>query len=275
MKLTLKTTSLLLAVPLMLCYSNQNALAGKKATHQQKISFHPKFNKNVKSCLTYELGLGATASLVSGKRVKNFKDTYEAESENTTVKANVAPLFFGSIGTYAVYRPFTDDFFSKFAASIGFEYYKRGFTERYNLEYNQSGVDVKSKTLYRERYAMNMFALPISFRYGKRTFAELGFVVNNLLSVNKFQKLHQEQTGSGALDGGFDIKDKEAYSLSKTDFKTRSVNVRLGAGIPFSKKSTLRADVMYINKTFLLGNDLRNYVFRLQLNFNILSKLSK
>lgn len=263
------------ALVLILGFTPWLSQAGKRNTSHQKISFHPKFNKNVKSCLSYELGLGATASLVSGKRVKNFKDTYEAESENTTVKANVAPLFFGSIGTYAVYRPFTDDFFSKFAASIGFEYYKRGFTERYNLEYNQSGIDVKSKTLYRERYAMNMLAVPISFRYGKRTFAELGFVVNNLISANKFQKLHQEQTGSAALDGGFDIKDKEAYSLSKTDFKTRSVNIRLGAGIPFSKKSTLRADVMYINKTFLLGNDLRNYVFRLQLNFNILSKLSK
>lgn len=234
-----------------------------------KTDLQPLFNHDLKKALTCEVGIGGSASFVQGKMIKSFKDNYDVSSGDLTVKTKTPPLFFGTAGAYVVFRPFEDSLFSSFAVSLGLEYYKRGFTEKYTAEYHYASKDMMDKTIYREKYSLNMIGLPLSIRYGKRSYLEVGLMFNHLLKANKTSRILHTQSGADALDDGFSVRDKDKFSLRDAGIRSTSMNLRIGGGVALNSKLSLKANWMMISRNFSLQENFHNHIFQLQLNMKL------
>lgn len=238
--------------------------ASDEKTGPKKASIE--FQNNLNEALTFELGLGATASFVGGRRIQEFEKLYELRNANQEVSTQTSPLFFGKVGVYASYRPIKNTELAKLAIGIGLEYFKRGFTQKYTLQNSYTGYDIKETTHYQERYNLNMLSIPLRIRYGQKAFVQMGLSYNKLLYANKKTKLNQTQEGSAAFNGGFDITEKDKFNLKNAGIRNTSINFNLGLGLHLNKRTSMQVGAMKIGKNFSTGYDFKNYILHLQIN---------
>jgi hypothetical protein len=257
---------------LMLLLFSSGAMAQPTASSFSFTRSSEDLSDSLFGSIRYEAGLAATASLANGPMISEFKSKYQQNSPEVAATAKSTPLYFAGFFANAVYRPFQNEPLSKLAVVAGLQYYKRGFTMLYEQDYSHKDKSITDLTNYRETFKFNQIGIPISVRYGKKYFAEMGVCYNVLFGSSKIASIVHEQTGNDAYKGGFTISDRERFVVSSDLIDRRSTNFILGLGAQLNSLTNVKLEFMRIGKTFLVGSDFNNTIIQFKISKRIKSK---
>jgi Outer membrane protein beta-barrel domain len=220
--------------------------------HQKRVGF----NTDFKSGLKIEAFIGASASFAYGSYIDYQKSFHGVAEAGSTINASIKPIFWGTAGVQARYNFLTDAPFDQLGISLGLQYIQKGFDNQFVSTYTspENYVDV---TTYIERYKLNYLAIPLQLRWGQKYFGSLGVSFNFHLWNTRYQKLTREQSGSGAIGGGFKTEVEATKSLLTTVINSSNVGFILGGGIQFNDKNALALHVDFGGKT--LNSYLDNF----------------
>ncbi|MBR9923330.1 MAG: hypothetical protein GYB31_21060 [Bacteroidetes bacterium] len=159
-----------------------------------------------------EAFIGGTASFVHGEYATYQKSFHAVFEEGTDFTGSLTPLFFGTAGIKLRFVPFEDNVMENFSLSFGMQYLQGGFTNKYRAvhESDQNFTDI---TDFQETYRHHYLAFPLEFRWGTKFYGSIGVNFCAHLTSGKSHVLEREQSGDGALDGGFTLTDEAEYQF--------------------------------------------------------------
>ena len=255
-KLLSFTASVLLAT---MSYAQQNSSNEKYSSGSSDIS----------SALSFELFLGGTASFAHGDYIDYHRSFLSVEEEGTEFNGGIRPLIFGTAGIQAVVTPFKTEPLQNLGFSIGLQYVQKGFQSRFKMKYT-SPADFTDLIDYTEIYQNHYVTIPIQVRYGKKWFGTLGLSISRQIISTRSQKMKHNQSGSGAVNGGFDITDSGKQKIDKSLINKSGTDFILGGGYRFNSNWSvaLRANL----GDEILNNVSDNYKTAL-IEFSIFTKL--
>jgi hypothetical protein len=213
-----------------------------------------------------EIFVATTSSFSMGNFISDHQIYSESTFKDATIKQNIWPLTFGTLGGQLRILANKEGTLSNFSISTGMYYTKRGFNQSYVFTSENNGTE---KLKYTEKYTINNIVIPFLLRLGNKYFVELGPSYDYFLSATRKQKLSHSASGSGAYDGGYEVKDSETFDLNKTLFDKSSIGFTIGAGIAKSKWGAFRITNHYYKQTFATGNDFISYMIQAEIVFNL------
>lgn len=232
-------------------------------------------NKDWRTAASAEVYAGASFSFAFGKYIKYQKTFHDVTNSNTDIKGNINPIIFFCAGTGLRYKPFNNGILTNLSVALGFGYLKRGFTNKYVTEYSDPTNDITDVTTFKERYSLHVLSTPLSFRWGKKWFAEIGFSYDRIFLAERKQIILHEVTGSDAYLGGFDTKASEKEKISKSLINRGTIGVSFGGGMNFSDKYAIRLTMHLSGKTFNSGDDFMSFTPQLQMVVPVTSLFKK
>jgi len=236
----------------------QNTVVGKKGEFGN-LKLHDKF--------IADAYLGFTGSFAQGDFIDYHKSFYDVTAPDTKVSGKIKPLYFLSFGTNLYFAPFYKEkgALSKLGINLGLGYVKRGFKSINSSEYQPSTQDLIDKTVYSEQYRLNYLTGQLSIRYGKKVFAEIGLIYDNLLGSTRKVVLEHEVSGSDAYNGGFKSKTSEINSLDKSIMNKSGTGYIISFGWQFSHLAYMRLSYNNSGKVFNEGANFKTRTLQFQL----------
>lgn len=216
-----------------------------------------------------EVFLGGTASLSSGKFIKDHKEFHEINYADADISGKVKPIIFFDAGVQGRMIAGQEGLLSQLSVSIGMFYSKSGFNHVYSYSSDNATLDITNKMDYSERYVLNHISVPILIRYGKKWFVEAGPSIDHFISASRKQKLTRKTSGSDAFDGGFSTTEEDKQKLDKGIFKEHPVGFILGLGTTVNDRFSVRLTNHLFSKAFEKGNNFSSYNAQIEIMFNI------
>lgn len=226
----------------------QNSSAGSADAQAAKQTVSFEFNTDWKEALKFEAFIGFSASFGHGSYIdyqKSFHGVSEAES---VINGSIQPILFGTVGVQARYQLFKEGGLSPLQFSLGLQYHQKGFKNTFESAYT-SPNNYTDNTKYDETYKLNYISIPIQARWGDKYFGALGFSLDYYVSGTKAQNLTREQSGAGAINGGFSSESNQKSKLLADEIRGSTTGFVLGGGIQFAK-SALALQANFSGKTF-------------------------
>jgi Outer membrane protein beta-barrel domain len=213
---------------------------------RQTVSFE--FNTDFKEALKIEAFLGFSASFAQGSYIDYQRSFHGVSETESVVSGSIQPILFGTIGVQARYQLFKEGDLSPLQLSIGLQYHQKGFKNKFESTYT-SPSNYTDFTQYEETYKLDYLSIPIQARWGNKFFGALGFSLDYYVSGTKSQNLTREQSGQGAVNGGFSGDLNQKSKLSTSEINGSSTGFVLGGGVQFTK-SALLLQANFSGKTF-------------------------
>lgn len=207
------------------------ALAVSMASAQQN-STNDKYSSSsseLSSSFRVEALLGVTSSFAYGDYIDYHRSFLSVEEEGTEFKGGIRPIIFGTAGIQARIMPFKNELLQNLGFSIGLQYVQKGFLSRFKMNYT-SASDFSDVLEYKEIYRHHYLAVPVQARWGKKWFGTVGLSFSRHLTSTRVQKMKHDQSGAGALNGGFDVSDSGKKKIHKSLMNKSGTDFIVGGG---------------------------------------------
>lgn len=234
---------------------SSNSAAGR-LKHQVAAFFHTiHLNMDFKKTIQIEPFLGGSLAYASGDFIDYQKSFHIINEQGTVVDAAIQPILMATAGIQARYSLFNAGVFNKLQVSLGLQYQQNGFNNYFKSTYTapENYTDI---TQYEELYQLHNLLIPIQLRWGNQWFGTLGFASNVYLSGTKTQKLHREQSGSGAVGSGFSSDLNKKLALPKSIMNSPSTLI-LGGGYQFNARHSVALQAHFSGNVF--KNNANNF----------------
>ena len=201
-------------------------------------------NTDLNTALKIEAFLGASASYAHGEFIDYQKIFHDVAEEGTVFNGGIRPTLAVSGGVQLRYIPFSEGILKNLGVSLGVQYLQKGFTNQFKMTHTPP-EGYKDETDYKEIYRHHYWSVPLQVRWGQKWFATLGATFHQHLSSSKTQKLHREQSGTDALNGGFDTSTSEKKALDEMVIQKSPTDFSVGGGYQFNGRTAVavRADL--------------------------------
>ncbi len=211
----------------------------------------PKLNLNDNIQQRHEIFIGLTSSFAFGDYMEYQRSFGDVTYPETSIKSNIKPLYSATAGYQAVFGSRdTIGPLSLFQASIGANFFRRGFRHEYTSVYEPAGLNTKDKMTFSEIYKINYLSVPLNVRYGKRWFAEAGLSYDLYFFATRKHIIDRKVSGSGAFEGGFEASETTRYFFLKNIFRQNIYGFNLGGGYWLTDKVGLRLMAHYNGNAF-------------------------